>query len=108
VFHEIYTKYHFIFSSVPGPADEVKLAGKKVSRCRVFVRLVVPNITALSYNDEVHILLTADDEAISHVHLLPALYMKGLVKIATEFGVAVPEVVQDAACKAEGQLFDII
>ena len=94
-------KFHIAFSNVPGPADEVKFAGKKVSCCRVNSRHITSNITALSYNGKVNILLTADDEAVSHVHLMPTLYMKGLVKIATEFGVAVPEDVQAAASKED-------
>uniref|UniRef100_A0A7S3Q980 O-acyltransferase WSD1 C-terminal domain-containing protein n=1 Tax=Chaetoceros debilis TaxID=122233 RepID=A0A7S3Q980_9STRA len=101
IIHECFGKFHISFSNVPGPAAEVKLAGKKVSCCRVYVRHITSNFLALSYNNKVNIVLTADDEAISHVHLMPTLYMKGLVKIASEFGVAVPEDVQAAADKED-------
>lgn len=102
--HDTFGKAHVCFSNVPGPAEQVQLVGKKVSCCRVHVCSPTTNITAFSYNNNMNILLTADDEAISHVHLMPALYMQGLSKIATDFGVAVPEVVvQAAARKGNGQ-----
>ena len=82
------SRHSLAFSSIPGPEQQVYLAGKPVSTCRfTVVGHLQPIFTILSYDGVITITLVADTEKIPGVHLIPSLFTKSLTALADEFGV---------------------
>ena len=83
-------------SNVPGPDHPILVAGKPVSALRFALLGHIHSVVGiLSYNGQVNITLTADDEAIPDVHLLPKFYTKALVDLGNEFNVEIPQSLKD-------------
>jgi hypothetical protein len=84
------SRHSLAFSSIPGPEQQVFLAGKPVSACRFAVLgHLQPIFTILTYDGVITITLVVDTEEIPGVHLLPSLFTKSLTALADEFGVEI-------------------
>ena len=84
------------FPFVPGPDHPILVAGKPVSALRFALLGHIHSVVGiLSYNGQVNATLTADDEAIPDVHLLPKFYTKALVDLGNEFNVEIPQSLKD-------------
>jgi hypothetical protein len=82
-------------TNVPGPQEQVVLAGEAAKSCRFFVNHLHPLLSMLSYNGYVNATLAIDDMAIPDAHLLPSYFMKALSLLGNELNVDVPmEVLQ--------------
>ncbi len=85
------SRHSLTYTSVPGPDQQVYVAGKSVSMCRSAVLgHLHPIFTVLSYNGNISVTLVGDPEAIPDLHLLPTFFGKGLVALANEFNVKIP------------------
>lgn len=84
-------------TNVPGPQDQVILAGEAVKSCSFFVNHIHPVLSMLSYNGHINATLAIDDTAIPDARLLPSYVMKALSLLGNELNVDVPSTVLQSA-----------
>lgn len=84
-------------TNVPGPQDQVVLAGEAVKSCSFFVNHLHPVLSMLSYNKNINTTLAIDDAAIPDAHLLPSYFMKALSLLGNELNADVPSIVLQSA-----------
>ena len=97
--YKIASRHNLTYTSVPGPEEEVFIAGKRVSACRSAVTgHIHPIISMLSYNNNMSITLVAD-ESIPGLDLLSAFFIGALENLAQKYGIDVPSQIQLAIDK---------
>eukprot|EP00916_Digyalum_oweni_P010573 GHVL01017674.1.p1 GENE.GHVL01017674.1~~GHVL01017674.1.p1 ORF type:complete len:611 (+),score=109.93 GHVL01017674.1:20-1852(+) len=67
-------KHSCVFSSVKGPTGKVHICGQPVERIYVYFPNIIPHVEVLSYQDSVHVCVTANENAFSRIDLLSKFF----------------------------------
>jgi len=95
--YDVFSRHSMSWSNVPGPQEEICIASKPVKSCYYFVPTLIPVISMLSYNGQIHITFVAAESGIQNVDLMPTFYMKSLVTLGNELNVDIPSSIMKLA-----------
>lgn len=88
--HDVVTRHTLNWTNVPGPKEEAILCGKLCKNVQFFLNHIMPVVSMLSYNGQVNISMTIDDEDNKDIHLFPQFYSRALVLLAREVNAEIP------------------
>mmetsp|Transcript_25745 Transcript_25745/g.39912 ORF Transcript_25745/g.39912 Transcript_25745/m.39912 type:complete len:533 (-) Transcript_25745:109-1707(-) len=95
--YDTFSRHSLVFSNVPGPDYPVLFGRQPVLGCQMFFNNLIPQVGILSYNNNIHMNIIVDPEAIPQSEVLPRFYSQALVSLATSFDVSVPSEVHSCA-----------
>lgn len=87
---DILSRHSVVFTNVPGPPKPVAFAGKEVTEIQMFYANLIPQVSLMSYRNQIFGNICIDSDAIPDCQSLSRLYVTSIVKLADRLGVNVP------------------
>lgn len=100
--YDVFTRHSLVFSNVPGPTNECRLAGQVATGVQMFYANLIPQIGFLSYNGKIFGNLVMDPESLPRAERLATFYAKALLKMAERLDVSSPPVDSAVVKAAQG------
>ena len=91
---DILSRHSVVFTNVPGPANPVAFAGKEVTEIQMFYANLIPQVSLMSYRNQIFGNICIDSDAIPDCQSLSRLYVSSIVKLAERLDVKVPSVLK--------------
>lgn len=85
-FHDLASRHSMVFSNVPGPTEEVFVAGVPVKTLQMVYPNILTQVGILSYNGHVSMNMVLDPELIKESHKLPEFYLEELKAMGESLG----------------------
>jgi len=84
---DLFACHSLVFSNVPGPSDQLFVAGERLEGCQIIFYNAIPQIIVTSYNGKLWMNLTANPEIVTNREWFVQCYFDELKEIGDELGV---------------------